>query len=125
MGDNAVVENSMIYNGCKIGGTVKNSVLFPGVHVKKGAVVENSVIFLSNLIGENCRLNKVVSDVNNSYGDSVRIGPEECKDNTAITMVGWNNKIPDNTTIGEGATIYPRIPPANWPIVLQAGEVLR
>jgi glucose-1-phosphate adenylyltransferase len=125
MGDNAVVENSMIYNGCKIGGTVRNSVLFPGVHVKKGAVVENSVIFFSNLIGENCRLNKVVSDVNNSYGDSVKVGPEECQENTAITMVGWNNKIPDNTTIGEGATIYPRIPPANWPIVLQAGEVLR
>jgi glucose-1-phosphate adenylyltransferase len=125
MGEQAVVHNSMIYNGCKIGGTVKNSVLFPGVHVKKGALVENSVIFFSNIIGENCRLNKVVSDVNNSYGDSVLVGPEECKADTPITMVGWNNTIPDKTTIGEGATIYPRIPFRNWPMVLKSGEVLR
>lgn len=125
MGNQAVVHNSMIYNGCKIGGTVKNSILFPGVHVKSGAVVENSVIFFSNIIGENCRLNKVVSDVNNNYGRSVVVGPEECNEKTPVTMIGWNNKIPDQTTIGEGATVYPQIPGGNWPGSLKAGEVLR
>jgi glucose-1-phosphate adenylyltransferase len=125
MGDHAVVQNSMIYNGCKIGGTVKNSILFPGVHVKRGAVVENSVIFFSNIIGANCRLNKVVSDVNNGFGRNVVVGPDTCADNTPVTMIGWNNKIPDHTTIGEGATVYPQIPGANWPISLKSGEVLR
>ncbi len=125
MGEQAIVHNSMVYNGCKIGGTVKNSILFPGVHVKKGAVVENSVIFFSNIIGENCRLNKVVSDVNNIFGRNVTIGPEICAAKTPVTMIGWNNKIPDSTTIGEGATIYPQIPNRNWPIDVKSGEVLR
>jgi len=125
MGEEAVVQNSMIYNGCKINGTVKNSILFPGVHVKKGAVVENSVIFFSNIVGENCRLNKIVSDVNNNFGRNVVIGPVVCEDKTPVTMVGWNNKIPDKTIIGEGATIYPQIPNRNWPAVVNSGEVLR
>jgi glucose-1-phosphate adenylyltransferase len=125
MGEEATVHNSMIYNGCKIGGTVRNSILFPGVHVKKGAVVENSVIFFSNIIGENCRLNKVVSDVNNNFGRNVIAGPELCDAKTPVTMVGWNNNIPDQTIIGEGSTIYPQIPPRNWPMNVKAGEVLR
>lgn len=125
IGSDAVVQNSLVYNGCKIGGTVKNSILFPGVHVKKGAVVENSVIFFSNVIGENCRLNKVVSDVNNSFGSNVVIGPEICDETTPVTMVGWNNQTPSQTTIGEGATIYPQIPTRNWPTVVKPGEVLR
>lgn len=125
MGENAVVHNSLVYNGCKIGGTVRNSILFPGVHVKKGAVVENSVIFFSNIIGENCRINKIVSDVNTSYEDGVQIGPENCEDSTAVTVIGWNNKVPANTVIGEGATVYPRLPRSAWPNTVKAGEVLR
>jgi glucose-1-phosphate adenylyltransferase len=125
IGDHAVVHNSMVYNGCKIGGTVRNSILFPGVHVKKGAVVENSVIFFSNIVGENCRLNKVVSDVNNNFGRNVVVGPEVCDDKTPVTMIGWNNRIPDNAAIGEGATIYPQIPTRNWPAIIKPGEVLR
>jgi len=125
MGEDAVVHNSMIYNGCKIGGTVRNSVLFPGVHVKKGAIVENSVIFFSNIIGENCRLNKVVTDVNNSFARNVMIGPEYCTDRTPVTVVGWNNKVPEGVIIGEGATVYPQIPKERWPAILGAGEELR
>jgi glucose-1-phosphate adenylyltransferase len=104
---------------------VRNSILFPGVHVKKGAVVENSVIFFSNIVGENCRLNKVVSDVNNNFGRNVVVGPELCDNKTPVTMIGWNNKIPDNAAIGEGATIYPQIPTRNWPAIIKPGEVLR
>lgn len=125
MGEQAIVHNSMVYNGCKIDGTVINSILFPGVHVKKGAVVENSVIFFSNVINDNCHLNKVVSDVNNNFGRNVVVGPKVCVNTTPVTMVGWNNKVPDHTAIGEGATVYPRIPTSNWPVRLEAGEVLR
>ncbi|KJR98678.1 MAG: glucose-1-phosphate adenylyltransferase [Desulfobulbaceae bacterium BRH_c16a] len=125
MGDNAVVHNSLVYNGCKIGGTVLNSILFPGVHVKKGAVVENSILFFSNVVGENCRLNKVVADVNNSFGRNARVGPEVCDEKTNVTVVGWNNTIPENTVIGEGATIYPRLADTSWPACVKKGEVLR
>lgn len=125
MADNAVVHNSLIYNGCKIDGTVRNSILFPGVHVKKGAVVDNSVLFFSNQIGENCQLNKVVADVNNVFGRDVVIGPGECNDKSEVTVIGWNNWVPDKTIIGEGATVYPHLTGPSWPDHVKAGEVLR
>jgi glucose-1-phosphate adenylyltransferase len=125
MADHAEVRNSLVYNGCKIDGTVRNSILFPGVHVKKGAIVENSVLFFSNQVGENCRLNKVVADVNNVFGKDVVIGPEVCDTATEVTVVGWNNKVPDRTVIGEGATVYPDLTCKSWPACVQKGEVLR
>jgi glucose-1-phosphate adenylyltransferase len=125
MGNDAIVHNSLVYNGCKIGGTVRNSILFPGVHVRRGAVVENSILYFNNIVGENCRLNKVVADVNNAFGVSVVAGAEGGNDGAAVTVIGWNNKIPDETVIGEGATIYPDLVETRWPARVKEGEVLR
>jgi glucose-1-phosphate adenylyltransferase len=125
MGADADVQNSLIYNGCKVDGTVRNSILFPGVHVKSGAVVENSVIFFKNIISENCRLNKVVSDVNNFFGENVVIGPGRLQPDTPVTLLGWNNTFPPDIQVEEGATIYPHVSVDNWPDRLAAGEVLR
>lgn len=124
-GEGACVENSLIYNGCKVGGTVRNSILFPGVHVKKGAVIENSVIFFQNKIGAHCKLNKVVSDVNNVFESDVVVGPNESTEESAVTVVGWNNRIPQGTVIGEGATIYPHLEDQQWSQEIKPGEVLR
>jgi len=124
-GDNAVVQNSLLYNGCKINGTVKNSILFPGVHVKKGATVENSVLFFNNIVGEDCRLNKVVSDVNNKLGSGAILGTEIFEAGSEVTVLGWNNQVPTKTRIESGATIYPRIESGRWPERVEAGEALK
>lgn len=124
-GEGAKVKNSLVYNGCKVGGNVKNSILFPGVHVKKGAVVENSVLFFNNIVGENCRLNKVVSDVNTTFGEDTLVGPEIGGEGGKVTVVGWNNQVPNGTRIEVGATVYPKIKPLQWPECIKAGEVLR
>lgn len=105
MGPDAVVKNSLIYNGCKIGGTVRNSIIFPGVRIKKGAVVENSVLFFNNRVGENCHFNKVISDVNNVFGKNVCIGAQGGEKDAVVTLVGWNNQIADGTIIEEGKTV--------------------
>ena len=123
--EDAKVHNSLIYNGCVVEGTVKNSVLFPGVHVGKGAIVENSVLFFNNDIGENCKLNKVITDVNSGFGQGVCVGPEIGTDAEKVTVIGWNNHIPDWTHIGEGATIYPNLHTEQWPLEVKSGEVLR
>lgn len=125
--NNATVHNSLVYNGCVVEGTVRNSILFPGVHVGKGAVVENSVLFFNNTIGENCSFNKVITDVNSDFGESVSIGAAIGETGGQVTVVGWDNHVPEAMVIGEGATIYPHLEHGQWPRnnVVAAGEVLK
>ena len=61
-GENAVVRNSMLADGCQIDGTVENSIVFRGVSVKKGAVVKNSILMQGVSIGENCLMDHVILD---------------------------------------------------------------
>lgn len=61
-GCEAIVENSLISDGCSIEGTVINSVLSRGVKVAKGAVVKNSVIMQDSVIKDNVYLDSVVFD---------------------------------------------------------------
>ncbi len=56
------IESSFIADGCKIEGTVKNSILFRGVHVAKGAVVENCILMQDSEIMENCLVENVIFD---------------------------------------------------------------
>ncbi|MNZ69680.1 Glycogen biosynthesis protein GlgD [compost metagenome] len=42
--------HSLIANGCRIEGTVMNSILFRGVHIQKGAVVRDSIIMQNGVI---------------------------------------------------------------------------
>jgi glucose-1-phosphate adenylyltransferase len=58
----AVVKNSMIADGCRIEGTVENSVLFRGVTVSKGAVVRNSVIMQDSHISTDSNVNCIIAD---------------------------------------------------------------
>ncbi len=61
-GENAVVKNAMLADGCIVDGTVENSILFRGVTMKKGAVVKNSILMQAAMIGENCYLDHVILD---------------------------------------------------------------
>ncbi len=61
-GKGAEVINSIIADGCIIEGTVKNSVLFRGVHVAKDAVVENSILMQATNVLEGGQLSHVVAD---------------------------------------------------------------
>ena len=124
-GSDAEVCNSLVYNGCVVEGTVRNSILFPGVHVGPGSVIENSVIFFSNKIGKNCMFDKLVSDVNTVYEDGVQIGIDHGKTDREIAVVGWNNRVPAGTRLGCGVTVSPRLDRDKWPALLEAGRVLR
>ena len=61
-GKGAEVSNSFIADGCVIEGTVKNSILFRGVHVGKGSVIENCIIMQDSEVMENCMLENVIFD---------------------------------------------------------------
>ncbi len=69
-GENAVVTNSLISDGCIIEGVVENSILFRGVKVAKGAVVKDSIVMQDNYIGENTSLHCVITDKNVVINDN-------------------------------------------------------
>ena len=54
--------NSLVGDGCRIEGTVENSVLFPGVVVEAGAVVRNCVLFKEDIVRSNAQLAYIIAD---------------------------------------------------------------
>ena len=58
----AKVSNVMVADGCVIEGEVENSILFRGVHVKKGAKVSNCILLQDTVVGENASINYLVTD---------------------------------------------------------------
>ncbi|MEV2390903.1 glucose-1-phosphate adenylyltransferase subunit GlgD [Paenibacillus larvae] len=56
------VKNSLVANGCVIKGTVKNSILFRGVRVEKGAVIKNSIIMQNCVIRQNAKIENSILD---------------------------------------------------------------
>lgn len=61
-GKDAKAVNSIIADGAIIDGEVRNSIIFRGVRVKKGAVVENSIIMQDTTVGEGAHINYAVLD---------------------------------------------------------------
>ena len=100
--DGAVVENSLITNGCEIYGNIDYSVLFENVTVEEGATVEYSLVMPGAVIkkGANVRYsiiaeNVVVEENADIGGDPQVVG----NDDWGITLVGAN------LTIGKSAKI--------------------
>ncbi len=126
MGAHASIENSMAYNGCIVEGTVRNSILFPGVHVMAGAEINDSVLFFDNIVHPGARLNRVVSDVNTVFNRDVRVGAPKCEQLHRVSVIGWNNSVPEGFRIGCGCTVAPRISAEKWPDkILDDGEELK
>lgn len=74
IGRNAVIENSVITEGCEIYGTVKNSVLGSGVKVMSGASVYDAVIMDSVTVGEGASVSYSIVDTSASVGAGAKVG---------------------------------------------------
>lgn len=72
-GVNASVKNCLVGDDCIIEGTVKNSILFRGVKVEKGAVVENCILMQETIVGKDAQMCNVIADKNASVDDGVVI----------------------------------------------------
>ncbi|HHO48355.1 MAG TPA: glucose-1-phosphate adenylyltransferase [Desulfobacteraceae bacterium] len=127
IGSCALLDNSMAYNGCHVDGTVRNSILFPGVRIEEGAEVSDSVLFFNNTVRSGTQITRTVSDVNTTFGPGCRIGgPMIDGEREGITVIGWNNLVPEGTVVGRNCTIYPRLAAEKWPAeAIADGEVLR
>ena len=78
-GTKSKVTNCLIGDDCVIDGTVKNSIIFRGVKVEKGAVVENCILMQETYVGENAQLDNVIADKNAVIGDGIILKGTEDK----------------------------------------------
>jgi len=61
-GNNAIVKNSLVADGCDIEGEVYNSIIFRGVKVSRGTIIKNSILMQDTITGENVELNAIITD---------------------------------------------------------------
>ncbi len=97
----AVVENSMITDGCRVKGTVKHSILFAGVTVEKGAVVEDAVVMGGTVIKSGAVVKNCIIAENVVIGENAVVGEMRGTDVRGVATVG-----PD-VVVGDGAKIGP------------------
>ena len=72
-GDDALVKNSVVADGCIIEGTVENCILFGGVHVGANCVLKNSIILNDTNIGEGTELTCVIADKNITVSPYIKL----------------------------------------------------
>lgn len=75
----AIVNNTLVANGCVISGQVEDSILFRGVKVGKGAVIKNSIIMQRCDIDSDAVLENVILD-------------KDCKISSGRRLVGAKEK---------------------------------
>ena len=112
IGKDAVVNNSLVTEGCVVRGEIKHSVLFCGASVDSGSEVDDSVVFPYSEIGKDCLVKKAIIGENAVIGDRVKIGVPlkegETVDNRLtgdIALIGNGVHIPDGLEIPCGAVI--------------------
>lgn len=123
VGPSALIEDSLIYSGCRINGTVRHSVLFPGVKVDFGATVEDSILLSNTMIKQDAVVRKTIADEDTTVGVRTRIGEADTEN---ICVIGKGTRVPKGLIIPSGVTIYPNTGPARFTRnVYEKGEVIQ
>ena len=132
----SVVHSSMVSSGCVIEGVVENSVLSPGVIVKKGAVVRDSVLFEDCVVESGARVDLAICDKRVRIGRDAVVGFGDKKDipnqkypshlYTGITLVGKKATVPAGMKIGRNCIVTSGFDgePGSFPDELEDGGVL-
>ncbi|MBI1797894.1 MAG: glucose-1-phosphate adenylyltransferase [Candidatus Eisenbacteria bacterium] len=107
----ADVEDSLIANGCRVAGRVRNSVLFPGVTVLPGAEIVDSVVMQDVGVSRSARIRRAIVDKFAHVGEGVAIGAGERSGDSALawldglTLVGKDSVIPEGATVASEVVI--------------------
>jgi glucose-1-phosphate adenylyltransferase len=122
IGDNGKVEKSIVAEGCMIYGTVRRSVIFPGVTINENTVIEDSIIMSEALIGSNVEIYNTIIGETSVIGNNVKCGVGEFAESTFnpkvyytnTTVIGSNTVVPNNTVIGKNVVIDNYITPHDY-----------
>ena len=89
LGSNSKITNSLVSEGCRIYGTVENSVLSGGVIVEEGAIVKDSVIMEDVHVKRNARVFTSIIDADSVIEEGVTVGKDGAgKDSIAVIAHG-------------------------------------
>ena len=101
----AVVENSMITDGCRVDGTVKHSILFAGVKVEAGAVVEDAVIMGNAVIKAGAQVKHCIVGEDAVVGENAIVGAMPEGDVSGVATIGPGVSVGANAKIGPNAMV--------------------
>ena len=101
IGERAVVQDSLITEGCKIYGNVKHSVLSAGVVVEEGATVEDAVLMDGVVVKAGAVVKRCILAEDVVVGAGAKVGGEG-----AIAHVGTGLTIGAGATVKEGAKVF-------------------
>jgi glucose-1-phosphate adenylyltransferase len=96
----AVVEESLVSGGTRVGGNVRGSVLSPGVVVEEGATVVDSVLLPGVRVRSGSTVTRAVLDDLVEVGKGAVVGG-----NGEITLVGRRARVDDGAEVAPGARL--------------------
>jgi glucose-1-phosphate adenylyltransferase len=109
--DGAEIQNSLVANGCRVSGRVRNSVLFPGVRVGSGAEVVDSVLMSDAVIEPGARVDAAIVDKYVRVGERAVLGhgtrPAADRHDWlgGLVLVGKDAAIPAGLRVGRSVVI--------------------
>ncbi|MCR4653978.1 MAG: glucose-1-phosphate adenylyltransferase [Eubacterium sp.] len=117
-----VVDKCIMGEGTEICGEVHNSVIGPGVTIKKGAVVRDSIVMRGTVIGERTVVDKAIIGENAVIGNDVQIGVGKEAPNVfkadvyswGIATIGEEAVIPGGVKIGKNTVIDGTLTPEDF-----------
>ena len=99
--EGAEVNNSMITEGCEVSGIVRDSVLFAGVKVQKGAIVEDSVIMPGTTVLAGAEVRRTIISENCVISSGCKVGEPDGE----IALIGQDTVLPEGYVVKAGQQV--------------------
>ena len=90
--DGAEVNNSLIANGCTLGGVVKNSILARGATVEPGAIVEDCILLQDSVVKSGSILKNIIVDKNNVIKSNEKLTASRNYPLVIEKSIKWDDK---------------------------------
>jgi len=120
---NGRVTDSLVSPGVRVRGTVRHSILSPGVVVEEGAVVEDCILMHRARIRSDARLTRAIVDKWCVVGERAVVGHREkavanrlnpTHLSEGLVVVGRNATVPSGANVGTNVIIHPWVGPADY-----------
>ncbi|MPN27407.1 Glucose-1-phosphate adenylyltransferase [bioreactor metagenome] len=105
-GPEANISHSMVTGGCRVDGTVENSVLFHSVQVEPGALVRYSILMPGAVVRAGARVEYAILAERAEAGAGACVGtPPDGGSAWGISVVGADVRVPAGAMVPPGAMV--------------------